>query len=108
MRLGSRDADNAVADHIVIKSPSEVSVMREACKLAAKTLQLAGEMVKPGISTEDINTFVHEYTIQNGGIPAPLNYHGFPKSVCTSVNEVICHGIPTRKEILKEGDIINI
>jgi methionyl aminopeptidase len=108
MRLGSHDVETPVTDHIVIKGPSEVAIMREACKLAAKTLKLAGEMVKPGISTEDINTFVHDYTIQNGGIPAPLNYHGFPKSVCTSVNEVICHGIPSSKEILKDGDIINI
>jgi methionyl aminopeptidase len=108
MRFGSDARSAPVTNHIVIKSPSEISVMREACKLAAKTLKLAGELVKPGISTDDINTFVHEYTIQHGAIPAPLNYHGFPKSVCTSVNEVICHGIPSAKEIIKEGDIINI
>jgi methionyl aminopeptidase len=97
-----------VNDHIIIKSPSEIELMRAACKLAARTLKLAGALVKPGISTEDINEFVHDYTIKAGAIPAPLNYHKFPKSVCTSVNQVICHGIPSRKEILREGDIINI
>src|SRR5690606_26466742 len=64
--------------------------------------------IKPGISTEDINTLVHEHTLSKGAISAPLNYRGFPKSVCTSVNEVVCHGTPSRKQILKEGDIINV
>lgn len=97
-----------VSEQITIKSPAEIDAMRVVCRLAAKTLVLAGELVKPGISTEDINTFVHEYTLQQGARCAPLNYHGFPKSVCTSVNEVVCHGIPSKKVILKEGDIINI
>ncbi|MCK6551492.1 type I methionyl aminopeptidase [Myxococcota bacterium] len=100
--------DRRLKDAITIKSPGEIDIMREACRLAAKTLKLAGELVKPGISTEEINEFVHQHTLDNGGIPAPLNYHGFPKSVCTSVNNVICHGIPSRREVLKEGDIINI
>ena len=95
-------------DHITIKSPGEIDAMREACKLAAKTLQLASELVKPGLTTEDINEFVHAYTLENNAIPAPLNYHGFPKSVCTSTNEVVCHGIPSRKHVLREGDIVNI
>ena len=60
------------------------------------------------MSTQDINDMVHDYTIKHGGIPAPLNYEGFPKSVCTSVNEVVCHGIPSEYEILEEGDIINV
>jgi methionyl aminopeptidase len=97
-----------VNDHIIIKSPGEIEAMRETCKLAARTLKMASALVKPGITTEDINEAVHEYIIKHGAVPAPLNYHGFPKSVCTSVNEVICHGIPSRKEVLKEGDIINI
>src|SRR5262245_41184651 len=97
-----------VSDHISIKSPSEIDAMRAACKLAAQTLKMAGELVKAGITTDDINDAVHEYTIKHNAIPAPLNYHGFPKSVCTSINEVICHGIPSKKEILKDGDIINI
>ena len=82
--------------------------MRAACRLAAKTLKLAAELVKPGVTTDQINQFVHEYTMDQGGVPAPLNYHGFPKSVCTSLNQVVCHGIPSNKEVLKDGDIINI
>ena len=60
------------------------------------------------MTTDEINTLVHEYTISHGATPAPLNYHGFPKSVCTSINDVICHGIPSTKDILKEGDIVNV
>ncbi len=81
--------------------------MRDSCRLAAEILARAEEMVKPGISTDDINRFVHDYTVKNGAYPSPLNYHGFPKSVCTSVNNVVCHGIPGR-QILMEGDIINV
>jgi methionyl aminopeptidase len=98
----------AVIDHPTIKSPTEIEVMRESCKLAARTLRMAGELVKPGVSTGEINDAVHEFITEHGAVPAPLNYHGFPKSVCTSVNNVICHGIPSRKEILREGDIINV
>lgn len=97
-----------MSEPISIKGAAEIDAMRAACRLAAKTLKLAGELVKPGLSTEELNTFVHEYTLAAGAIPAPLNYHGFPKSVCTSVNNVICHGIPSENDILKEGDIVNI
>jgi methionyl aminopeptidase len=97
-----------VSEQVTIKTPSEIAAMRVACRLAAETLREAGKLVKPGITTEDINEFVHEYTIKHNAIPAPLNYRGFPKSVCTSLNEVVCHGIPSRKDVLREGDIINI
>jgi methionyl aminopeptidase len=104
------------ANAIHIKTPSEIDGMRRAGKLAAMTLKAASEMVKPGTSTEDINRFVHDFTIEHGAIPAPLNYGAdptrgippFPKSVCTSLNDVICHGIPSRDHVLKEGDIVNI
>jgi methionyl aminopeptidase len=92
---------------IKIKSEREIALMRESCILAAEVLARAGEIVKPGITTDEINTFVHDMTIKAGAIPSPLNYHGFPKSVCTSVNDVVCHGIPG-DQVLKEGDIINI
>ena len=82
--------------------------MRAVGKLAAKTLKLASELVRPGISTEEINRFVHDYPLEAVAIPAPLNYHGFPKSVCTSINEVVCHGIPSQSDILEDGDIVNI
>ncbi len=92
---------------IKIKSQREIALLRESCQLAAQILRRSGELVKPGVSTEELNTFVHEQTIKAGAYPSPLNYHGFPKSVCTSVNDVVCHGIPGIY-ILKEGDIINI
>ena len=75
--------------------------------MAADTLQRVAETLRPGITTEQINTFVHQDTVRRGAIPSPLNYHGFPKSVCTSINEVVCHGIPCSRK-LKDGDIINV
>jgi len=93
---------------IPIKTKKEIEQMRLASAATAKILDEVGLIVKPGISTEDINKFVHKRTLELGGIPAPLNYKGFPKSVCTSVNEVVCHGIPNKDQILKSGDIINI
>lgn len=93
---------------IQIKSEREIQLMRQTCKLAAKTLHFLGQSVRVGMNTEEINAICHEYIVNRGAVPAPLNYHGFPKSVCTSRNEVICHGIPSKKEIIKNGDIINI
>lgn len=93
---------------IKLKSDAEIDAMRPAGKLAAKTLMMIEEYVKPGISTLELNNLCHEFIVNAGGICAPLNYHGFPKSICTSVNEVVCHGIPNAKQKLKEGDIINI
>jgi methionyl aminopeptidase len=90
-----------------IKSPKEIEGMRVACAKAAETLVAVGEMLQPGITTDDINKFVHEDTVKRGGWPAPLNYRGFPKSVCTSVNEIVCHGIPN-SDVLKDGDIVNV
>jgi methionyl aminopeptidase len=76
--------------------------------MAAKTLHFLGQNLRIGMTTEDINSMCHEYTVNRGGIPATLGYHGFPKSLCTSKNEVICHGIPSEKDILTNGDIINL
>ena len=90
-----------------VKSPEIIERMRVAGVAAAEILRRAGEMVRPGISTDEIDIFVHDLTIEMGGYPSPLNYHGYPKSVCTSVNEVICHGIPDNR-ILIDGDIIDI
>ena len=95
-------------ENIKIHSPSDFEGMRKAGKLAAKILDELCDIIVPGISTDEINTFCHNMIIQNKAIPAPLNYKGFPKSICTSVNEVVCHGIPSSKQILKEGDIINV
>lgn len=93
---------------IIIKSPAEIELLKTACQVTKDILDQMEDVVRPGISTEDINTIVHELTLQAGARPAPLNYRGYPKSVCTSVNEVVCHGIPSSSVILKAGDIINI
>ncbi len=90
-----------------VKSPEIIERMRHAGVVAAEILRLAGEMVRPGITTEEIDIAVHEWTIERGAYPSPLNYNGYPKSVCTSVNEVICHGIPDSR-VLQDGDIVNI
>lgn len=92
----------------MIKTPAQIEGVRRAGIVNNRILDLVGEMIKPGITTEDINTLVHESTIRLGGIPAPLNFEGYPKSVCTSINEVVCHGIPDPKRVLLEGDIINV
>ncbi len=90
-----------------IKSPDVIARMRIAGKIGADILRLAGEFVKPGITTDDIDVYVHDLCIANNAYPSPLNYHGYPKSVCTSVNEVICHGIPDSR-VLQDGDIVNL
>lgn len=82
--------------------------MREAGQIAVATLMGVDELIRPGVTTEEINRFVHEDTLRRGARPAPLNYQGFPKSCCTSVNEVVCHGIPNEQEVLEPGDIINV
>lgn len=92
---------------IEIKSAREIEAMRVVCRMAAEQLLVVGEKLRVGMTTEEINTLVHEDTIKRGARPAPLNYRGFPKSVCTSVNEVVCHGIPNGQK-LKNGDIINV
>ena len=90
-----------------VKSPEIIERMRHAGIVAAEILRLAGELVRPGITTDEIDVFVHEATIERGAYPSPLNYHGYPKSVCTSVNEIICHGIPDSRA-LRDGDIVNL
>ena len=94
---------------ITYKTPQEIAQMREAGRMAAEVLDMIGEHVQPGISTAEIDRLCHEHIVNiQKAIPACLGYRGFPKSVCTSVNHVICHGIPSDKKILKDGDIINI
>ncbi len=93
---------------ITIKTPEEIEKMRVAGKLAAEVLDMIEPYVKLGVTTEELDRICHEYiTETQQAIPAPLNYHGFPKSICTSINYVVCHGIPSDKK-LKDGDIINI
>ena len=98
----------AVPDHKIIKTPAQIEKIKESCKINVAVLDYVAEHIRPGISTEEINRWVHEETIRHGGIPAPLDFEGYPKSVCTSIDQVVCHGIPSENEILKEGDIINV
>ena len=93
---------------IPIYSKEDFDGMRKAGSLAAEILDRLQVLIKPGISTLDINNFCHKIIIDNDAIPAPLNYKGFPKSVCTSVNHVVCHGIPSQHKILQDSDIINV
>ncbi|MBI5137539.1 MAG: type I methionyl aminopeptidase [Nitrospirae bacterium] len=90
-----------------IKTPEEIEKMRATCRLAAQVLEYIAPHVRAGITTGELNDLCDQYIRDNGAIPAPLNYYGFPKSICTSVNEVVCHGIPGRQR-LKEGDIVNV
>lgn len=92
----------------LIKTPEQIEGIRQSGVINTAVLDLVAKEIRAGMSTADIDKLVHEYTLSQGAIPAPLNYEGFPKSVCTSVNEVVCHGIPSEEEILEDGDIINV
>ncbi|MDA8142279.1 MAG: type I methionyl aminopeptidase [Desulfobacteraceae bacterium] len=92
---------------IRLKTEADILGIRRAGQLVLDTLDMVESRLAPGLTTDEINTWVHEFTLKHNAIPAPLNYRGFPKSVCTSVNEVICHGIPGPR-VLKEGDILNV
>jgi methionyl aminopeptidase len=93
---------------VIIKTADEIEKMRVAGRLAAEVLEMIGEYVRPGVSTDELDRICHDYIVsEQQAIPAPLNYRGFPKSICTSVNHQVCHGIPGNK-VLKDGDIVNI
>ncbi len=104
---------------IKIKTADEIEKMRVAGKLAADVLEMIGPHVKVGVTTEELDRICHEYILEHGAYPAPLDYHGFPKSICTSINHIVCHGIPAEQDqmgstgklkpaILKDGDMVNI
>ncbi len=92
----------------MLKTPEQIEGIKKSAELNTALLDYVSDYIKAGISTEEIDRLVYSFTTEHDGIPAPLNYEGFPKSVCTSVNNVICHGIPSESEILKDGDIINV
>jgi methionyl aminopeptidase len=92
---------------VIIHPPECFDSMRKAGRLAAQVLDFIEPHVKPGVTTDELNTLCHNFIVEHGAIPAPLNYRGFPKSICTSINHVVCHGIPSDK-VLQEGDIVNI
>lgn len=93
---------------VIIKSPPQIEGIKKSSQLAARTLEFVASFIKEGISTEFLDKKAIEFISKNGAIAAPLNYNGYPKSICTSINNVVCHGIPSEKEVLKNGDIINI
>ena len=105
--------DFKLKGHIVpprnlIKNSEQIEGIRASAKINTAVLDLVSKNIKAGMSTEEINTLVHDFTVSKGAIPAPLNFEGFPKSVCTSLNDEVCHGIPDKSVILEEGDIINV
>ena len=97
----------ADARRIIVHAPEDFAGMRNAGQLAAETLDMVTEHVRPGVTTATLDRLCHDFIIAHGAIPAPLNYRGFPKSICTSINHVVCHGIPGERR-LENGDILNI
>lgn len=97
-----------VPERDLIKTPEQIEKIKESCRINIAVLDYVAEHIGPGVTTQEIDNWVHEETRKRGGIPAPLGYDGFPKSVCTSIDEVVCHGIPSDDVVLKEGDIINV
>ena len=107
MRHFKQESKNTMP--VPIMTAEELDKMREAGRLAAEVLEMIAPYVEPGISTGELDRICHDYMVNvQKVIPAPLNYKGFPKSICTSVNQVVCHGIPSEKKVLKSGDIVNI
>jgi methionyl aminopeptidase len=103
-----RRAERACLMTVTLKTPEDIEKMRIAGRLAADVLEMIGDYVKPGVTTEELDRICHDYIVnEQKAIPAPLNYKGFPKSICTSINHVVCHGIPNEKP-LKNGDVLNI
>ena len=101
-------AGHIVPDRSIIKTAEQIKGIKESAKINIACLDYVASKIHAGMSTEEIDHLVAEKTAEMGGIPAPLNYEGFPKSVCTSINDQVCHGIPSKDDILKDGDIINV
>ena len=97
-----------VPDRSLIKTPEQIQGIRESAKINVACLDTVAEKIREGMSTEEIDRIVYDVTTSMGGIPAPLHYNGFPKSVCTSINDMVCHGIPDARHILRSGDIVNV
>lgn len=106
--LEVRKRGKLVPTREMIKTPEQIEGIRRAGVLNTAVLDTVAERIRPGMTTLEIDRIVYDYTTKHGGIPAPLNYEGFPNSCCTSVNDVVCHGIPSDEEVLEEGDIINV
>lgn len=92
----------------LIKTPQQVEMIKKSAQINVAVLDIVAERIRPGMTTLEIDEIVYQETVKRGGVPAPLNYNGFPRSVCTSINEVVCHGIPSADRVLKDGDIVNV
>lgn len=97
-----------VPDHKLLKTKEQIEGIKKSAAINMACLDAVGKVIREGMSTQEIDDIVYKVTTEMGGIPAPLNYEGFPKSVCTSINDVVCHGIPDENMILEDGDIINV
>lgn len=95
-------------DRSLIKNEMDIAAIRKSALINTGVLDHVSQHIRAGMTTEEIDQLVYDYTVSHGAIPAPLNYHGYPKSCCTSVNEVVCHGIPSKADVLKDGDIVNV
>lgn len=92
----------------LIKTAADIEGIKKSAVINKGVLDLVSERIAPGVTTEQIDQWIYDFTVEHGGIPADLNYEGYPKSVCTSINDVVCHGIPSKSDVLKEGDIVNV
>lgn len=92
----------------LLKTPEDIEGIKRSAAINIGVLDMVGERIRAGVSTAEVDKWIYDYTVEHGGIPADLNYEGFPNSVCTSINDVVCHGIPSEGDILKDGDIVNV
>lgn len=92
----------------LLKTPEDIEGIKRSAAINIGVLDMVGERIRAGVSTAEVDKWIYDYTVEHGGIPADLNYEGFPNSVCTSINDVVCHGIPSEEDILKDGDIVNV
>lgn len=106
--LAYKAQGHRVPSRKLIKTEEQIAGIRRSGEINTAVLDLVAEKIHPGMTTEEVNVLVHDFTVRQGAIPAPLNFEGFPKSVCTSVNDEVCHGIPAADVVLQEGDIVNV
>ena len=92
----------------LLKTPEDIEGIKRSAAINVGVLDMVAERIAPGVTTAEVDQWIYDYTVEHGGIPADLNYEGFPKSVCTSINDVVCHGIPSERDVLREGDIVNV
>ena len=92
----------------LLKTPEDIEGIKRSAAINVGVLDMVAERIAPGVTTAEVDQWIYDYTVEHGGIPADLNYEGFPQSVCTSINDVVCHGIPSERDVLREGDIVNV